>query len=687
MDRPRRNGDGLRMWRYLLILFLLSPVWAAAQVETDSMAVEAKLARMPAEEGLEFLKAEVQRKLRNDPHAALELAHRYYDLAESLGDDLSQITAHLDLGAAHYYLGEYQEALRNYEAALALAEDLQNHVLIARSLNNIGILYFVWGEHDLALQFYFRALPILLETGDRDGAARTYNNIAGVHQTAGNYESAHEYYRLSLAAYVEVGNATYEAAALNNIGLILYDTGRYGEAIATLDEALVLERREGDRHGESLSLNNKGLVRAGQGRLGEAEGFLTEALAIRRETSDLQGESVTLQALGSVLVDQGRIAEGIALLEEALAIAQELEVLELIRDDLLALSEAWETAGNQDRALEHYRLYKEAHDRIFDEERSRQMAAAETRFEVDLKDKEIEVLHREAEFQEFRRKIMLVGALASVVIMGLLWNRNRFQKRANRVIQAKNDALGLAHSELEKAAREELAHVSRVATMGELAAAFAHELNQPLMAIKANARAARNLRGPVEGGPDEVDEALQDIREDSERAREIIIRLREMMRKGVERRELHGIDKVIRTGVGFIQATARSKGVAIDLDLKEGLPPVRCDHIQLQQVLVNLLQNALAAMEGLEGEIVVTTDRSAEDGVVVRVVDQGPPVPPEVVSEMFDPFFTTKEEGLGMGLPICRTIIEAHGGTLRPIRNEDRGLTMEFQLPIPNQSV
>lgn len=669
------------MWRYLLILCLLAPAGAVAQVETDSMSVEATLARMPVRERMEFLQSEVQRKLRNEPRVALDMAIRYHDLAESLGDGLAQVQALLDVGVAHYYLGEYQEALRNYETALALAEKNGDHVHIARTLNNIGVLYFVWGEHDRALDFYFRALSALLEIGDRDGAARTYNNIAGVHQTAGRFDSAQEYYRLSLAAYREVGNATYEASALNNIGLILHEMGRYDEAVATLDEALVLERREGDKPGEALSLNNKGTVRASQGRLEEAEKLFTAALAIRREISDRQGESVTLQALGSVLVDDGRVEEGILLLGEALAFARELGVQELIRDDLLALSEAWQAAGRHDRALEHFRLYKEAHDRIFDEERARQMSAAETRFGVDLKDKEIEVLHREAEFQEFRRKIMLAGAFASVVIMGLMWNRYRFQKRANREIQAKNEALGLAHSELEKAAREELAHVSRVATMGELAAAFAHELNQPLMAITANVRAARNLRGPVEGGPDEVDEALMDIREDSERAREIIIRLREMMRKGEERRELRGIDEVIRTGVGFILATARRKGVTIRLEPKEDLPLVRCDHIQLQQVLVNLLQNALAAMKGLEGEIVVATDRSAEDRVVVRVIDAGPPVLQEVVADMFEPFFTTKDDGLGMGLPICRTIIEAHGGTLRAVRNEDRGLTMEFDLP------
>ena len=664
-----------------LLLCLSWPGLALAGLEADSLAVVAALDRLPAEERLPFLHSEAHAKLRHDPRLALAVARLHLAEADAWDDAGARNQALMDIGIVHYFLGDYRNALRRYEEALVIAEELGDEVLTADAVNNIGILYFVWGEHDLALEHYLRALSLRLETDDPGGAASCYNNIAGVHHTAGRHDSALDQYRRALALYREVGNRTYEANTLNNIGLVLHEQGLYDEAMADLEQALALERELDSPYDEALSLNNMGMVRAKQGRLEEARRLFEEALAIRREIDDRQGESVSLQLLGTALVEGGDVDGGIHLLQEALSIARELEVRELIRDDLLALAEAWEAAGRHDRALAFFRQYKEAHDAMFDEARARQVAAAEARFEVDLKDREIAGLRREAEFQEFRRRIMMLGAGLSAIIMILLWNRYRFQKRAHGEIRAKNEALGRAHAELEKVAREELAHASRVATMGELTAAFAHELHQPLAAIKANARAGRNLlRQPAED-PDEVDAALVDIGDDAERAREIIRRLREMMRKGEERREVHAVDALVRSAVSFVESSARQRGVPIRLEFSADLPSISCDRIQLQQVLLNLVQNSLAAVGDGEGEIIIAA-ATAEDGEVeVQVRDQGPELSEDVFADMFDPFFTTKPDGLGMGLPICRTIIEAHGGKLSASRNAAGGLTVSFRLP------
>lgn len=679
---PMRLRHGSALGRILLVLMLLGSGFSWANANMDSLALDDSLRNLSDDEQREWLGQEAQRLMRNDPKSAMTIARRALAIAQNRSDDLGRFQARLNIGLSLYYQGQYKSALREYESALALAELQENRHMTAAVRNNIGALFFVWGEHDDALEHYLEALTILMEIGDAAGIARAYNNIAGVHQTAGRYESASDYYQLALDRYRELGNKTFAASTLNNIGLVQFEQGDTDAAMAAFAEALDMEREVGDRFGEARSLHNMGMVRASQERLDDANRLYASALAIRRAIPDRQGESATLQSMGGALVQAGEVERGIRLLEAALKISQDLEVQEMIRDCLLDLSEAYEIAGRFDKALEYAKKHKEAHDRLFDEKRARQMAAAEARFELDLKDQEIAGLHREAEHEQFRRKIMLASAGLFLIIIALLWNRYRFQKRGKLEIQSKNEALSQAHSKLEQAARVELAHVSRVATLGELAAAFAHELNQPLTAIKANARAALNLLALKDRDQDEVDDALQDIRVDAERAREIILRLREMMRKGDERREACDINSIVRKGLAFIEPSVREQGVSIRLELAEGLGPVCCDRIQLQQVLLNLIQNSLAAMGEEQGEILVQSGESKDGKIMVRVRDNGPVLPAEIMADMFNPFFTTKYDGLGMGLPICRTIVEAHGGELNARRNEDRGLTMEFKLPL-----
>ncbi len=666
----------------LFVILLLIPASSLAVFEADSMAVEATLSRMPAGERLEFLADTVQRTMRNDPRLALAIARRSRDEAMALGDDRALLMAWRNCGVANYYLGDYRDALRSYEEAMAISEDLADTSMITNTTINIGVLYFVWGEHDLALEYYLRALDFASFLGHEEGLANIYNNVAAVHHTAERYDAALEYYELAEELYRSTGNETYEASTLNNIGLVQHELENYDAASTTLLHALDIERRMKDRPGEALSLNNLGMVREKQGRRDEARRLYEEALAIRRELEDRQGESVSLHLLGSALVAEGQTAEGIALLEEALAIARELEVRELVRDDLLALSNAWEASGRHDLAFEFYKEYKDAHDRIFDEMRTRQMAAAEAGFELDLKDREIVSLKREAEFEASRRRLFLLAAGLLTVILALLWNRYRYQKHAHYQILAKNEALEKAHRELEKAAREELAHVTRVSTMGELTAAFAHELNQPLTAIKANARTARNMLGVDTSGAAEIADALFDIREDAERAREIITRLREMIRKGGERRENHDLRDIVRTAAGFMTSRAQAQDVDIELVCPDEGVPILCDHIQLQQVVINLVQNSLAAMEPVgAGRIIVRVEPSVDGACEFRVADQGPEIPPEILSDMFHPFFTTKTTGLGMGLPICRTIIEAHGGGIEVEAVKCGGLVVICTIP------
>ncbi|HZB93961.1 MAG TPA: ATP-binding protein [Stellaceae bacterium] len=230
----------------------------------------------------------------------------------------------------------------------------------------------------------------------------------------------------------------------------------------------------------------------------------------------------------------------------------------------------------------------------------------------------------------------------------------------------------------------ELAHANRVATMGQLTASIAHEVNQPIAAARINAGVA--LRFLNRNPPDltEVAEALGRIARDTSRAGDIIGRLRALVRKAAPRKDRVDMNEAIREVIALSHSEALKYGVAVQAELAEGLPLVEGDRVQLQQVVLNLIVNAVQAMEAVADEpreVLVATRRAEPDGVLVAIEDSGSGLAPDSVDRMFTPFYTTKPGGLGMGLSICRSIVEAHGGRLWASARQPRGTVFQFTVP------
>jgi PAS domain S-box-containing protein len=232
--------------------------------------------------------------------------------------------------------------------------------------------------------------------------------------------------------------------------------------------------------------------------------------------------------------------------------------------------------------------------------------------------------------------------------------------------------------------RLELSHVTRVAMMGELTASLAHELSQPLTAILANAQTAQRLLAlPVPAVP-ELREILDDIVTDEQRAAETIRRVRRLMKKDVPEHQLLDLNAAIVEVLGFINTEALTKNVVVSTQLKPCLPNVKGDRIQLQQVVLNLVLNALDAMKDMpvgERRLEVASFLVDNAMLQVSVYDTGIGIAPEVLEKMFNPFFTAKPDGLGMGLAICRSIVEAHGGRIWATNNAGHGAVFRFTLP------
>jgi signal transduction histidine kinase len=232
--------------------------------------------------------------------------------------------------------------------------------------------------------------------------------------------------------------------------------------------------------------------------------------------------------------------------------------------------------------------------------------------------------------------------------------------------------------------RSELAHLSRVATLSALAGSLAHEINQPLTGILANAEAAQSLVEGKDAQSSELRDILADIVEDDKRAGEVIRRLRTLLRKGEVQRGPIDVNKVVDEVLQLTRNDLLNRGVVASSDLAGDLPPVLGDRIQMQQVLLNLIVNACDSMEGASEprQLRVSTRIANGSGLEVVVSDSGPGIAPADLERIFEPFVTTKEHGMGLGLSVCRTIIAAHDGRLWAEANGGKGATFRFTLPV-----
>lgn len=232
--------------------------------------------------------------------------------------------------------------------------------------------------------------------------------------------------------------------------------------------------------------------------------------------------------------------------------------------------------------------------------------------------------------------------------------------------------------------RREVTHLMRVSVMGELSGAIAHELNQPLTAILSNAQAARLLLAEPSLNLPEVKEAIGDIVHETKRAGEVIERMRGLLKKGETRAEAIDLNALIRSTIDLLHSEIVARRFKVELELAPGVPQCVGDAVQLQQVLLNLLLNAMDAMAAApmaRRAITVSTRLTQDDTIETSVIDRGPGLGLDVQVHAFDPFFTTKPQGLGLGLSICSTIISMHGGQLQLVNNAAGGATASFTLP------
>jgi len=288
---------------------------------------------------------------------------------------------------------------------------------------------------------------------------------------------------------------------------------------------------------------------------------------------------------------------------------------------------------------------------------------------------------------------LMVPLLKDNEIVGIITlGRKQVQPFTDKQISLFRDFAAEASIALESTRRERryremqmaLAHANRLATMGKLTASITHEVNQPLAAARNNLIAALNFLDRTPPDLVEVREALACAVKDNDRTSAIVGRIRALMQKAPTRIDSVNVNKAAREVIELTYGEALKNGVSVRTQLADGLPLIQGDGVQLQQVILNLILNAVQSMGAVTNgtrEVLITTSQTEPNEVCLGVQDTGPGLSPESLSRLFEPFYTTKPEGMGIGLCICRSIIEAHGGRLWATRCEPRGALFQFTIP------
>jgi PAS domain S-box-containing protein len=411
-----------------------------------------------------------------------------------------------------------------------------------------------------------------------------------------------------------------------------------------------------------------------EARLRRADGTFRWFLLRAAPHRDADGETRCWYATAMDIEDRRRVEDSLRRAQEQLADAQRLTsigsfTVDLATHELTLSAEAARIAGYP---ADGRPTFEDALTRWHGDD----VGAIRHQFEA--------LLNGASGFEHVGRLVWPDGTVRHVKAVGY---RGADAADATEVVGALVDITEAKHAEEALAqAQAELAHVTRLTTLGELTASIAHEVNQPLAAIVTNGEAG--LRWLTRSVPDldEVKAAMERMVADGRRASEVVWRLRAMSRKGAARHQPVALHDVVEETVLLVRREVERRRVTLSLDLPPDIPAVNGDPIQLQQVLINLLVNAMQAMASVEGgprELRVGVGRGEPGWLAVIVGDTGPGLSADGAARLFDPFYSTKTDGMGMGLSICRSIVEAHGGRISAAnRSEGRGAEFRFTLPI-----
>ncbi|MDX1420128.1 MAG: tetratricopeptide repeat protein [Rubricoccaceae bacterium] len=609
------------------------------------------------------------------PEQQLALGEEALALAERHGDTRARARALSLVGRGHLLLSEYDRALPHLTEAMVLLER-EGDPEARRAKGMLASLHHTIGNYEEAMRLALDNLEDARREGEPEEVGWHLHGLSGAYFELGDTERALDYAMQALDRFTALGHPVGQARSHSSVGTVLSAQGRHDEAQGHHEVSLQLFQQAGDRLGESRALYDLGRAAHARGDIERALEVQQEALALRRHLNHPQSQSTSLLALGEALLAAGRTDEALATLHEALDIAEALRLRPRLFQVHRALSDAYDAAGDPERALHHYRRYHDVRGSVLDAQTAGRLQTMQVRHDV-------ERARQEAEIERLR----------------------------GVELREKNEQLQRLLDELRRA-QDRLVQSEKLASLGRVTSGIAHELKNPLNFVVnfagLNAEIADDLRAAVRARRDDLpDDLAAELDDGLATFADNVARVLANARRA---------DGILRSMLGHVRATeGERRRVSLHALLDQAIANVFGEHEgdpativertydrevgeveaapgSLGRVFFNLLENARYAVccyaDASGGDYrprIEVRTRALPGLVQVRVVDNGPGVPEDHCTRLFEPFFTTKPpgEGTGLGLSLASDIVtQGHGGSLAVHSREGEGATFVVTLPV-----
>ncbi len=679
----------------LLILALLPSIVIHAQNETQKELLKQR------ENASKKELVQIDNKLSKsyvytDPQMAIKYAQQALQLAIQIDDKRGKAEAYSNLGMGYYFTNDYERLRDNYRKSLSEYRLLGDN----QSISNLSSTYYRLSQSEKALKNYKRSLNLYIKEKNWDKIAETYSNMADVYKTIADYQLALSYYEKALKLVEE--SDTEEAKSevirlLDQIGQIWFFEKEYDSTLIYFERMKAMLEDRGDKRNISILLSNIANSYFFKNDLDESYQTYQAALKMQIEQNDHWEASMSLMRLGMIEARRNKHSKAISNYKKSIRLAEVAEANDLLRDNFLVLSEAYEALGNYKKAYEYRIMYSDLSESIVLEENVSNFVDALALQALEEKQRENEILQTknknyllQLDKQNLVRWRLSFGFAIVIIsiLVFIIYYRYYLKQQENKNLERRiSEALTKQEEQ-----QQIIMHQSSLTSLGELAAGIAHEINQPIQNISLSAEGIKYELAEEEGGDKGyIKKSVDEIFEDIVRVRQIVdhIRIFSSGQKD-EVEEEFDVSECVRAATSMIGSQYANHQISLSMNLSDDLPCVLGNPHRLEQVIHNLLSNAKDAVEerkatdsSLKMAIGIET-YFKDEHVYLKINDNGTGIAAERKTDIFLPFVTSKQlgKGTGLGLSISYSLIKEMRGRIEVESQPGKGTAMVVILPL-----